>query len=341
MRQIVFLLALFPMVAHTIPVLNYQIAQDSSQQQLGYSTGRQVNQRVDFAQTSLTITDSTFKENFNYSLGVIALSPDYSTMMIRDQTGIERTLDQLIEKREEYSLTSSLGFGKNGHSVNIGVNTYLNDSPFKTQIFSAGYSYGFFNSTTTLGLNLSTTKQSRPEDYYTETETFRILKRPGVINTDQLTFSIDQVLSSRAKISLEIGRYFESEERPTQDNIQTRLGIALTDSLFLKGGAGYFIEDQSQKAKNERGHFKAYTLESELVYEYNFDHLISLGYDLVIEDETLAFNGAIFRTAFDQYGLGLRSIWTDVITTNLKFRYAESNFNTKELYFMGGFEWSL
>lgn len=341
MRQIIFLALLLPTIGNAIPILNYEISQDASQQSLGYSTGRLVNQRVNLAQTSITVADTTFKENYNYSVGIVALRPDYSMTLIRDEFGNETTLDQLIEKRDEYNLNTSFGYGYHGHSVDFGVNTYLTNSPFKTQTFNVGYRYSFYNSTTTLGAAVSTTKQSRPEDYYTQPLTFNVIKRPNEINTDSLSLTLDQVLGARVKGSLEYTHILESEERPTQDKLDAKIGFALTESTFLKGGVGYYIEDDSIEAKNERGFFEAYSFETELVYEYEFDHLISIGYDLVVEDETFKYNNSIVRTAFDQYGLGLRSIWTDLITTNFRFRYAESNFDTKELYFVGGLEWSL
>ena len=340
MRQVVLTILIISTNAYAIPKLTYEISQDSSQQSLGYSTGQVVSKSVSNTKTVLNLSDDIFKDNYNYSFGLTYNRPDYSSVLVRDRFGVETILNQTRETKAEYSLNTGLGFGKDGHTIDLSFFSNLNDSPYATRGISGGYQYSFYNSTSIIGIKYNLMSQERPEDYYTEPGTFNVLKRPTQIKTKEIGLTFEQAITTKMKSSLKISRVLESEERPSQNKFSGKLGFALSETFFLKTGYGRFIEEDISP-KNERGIFQASSIENELIYEYNFDHLFSLSYDLVIEDEALSFNNSITRTAFDQYGIAARSLWTSSLTTNLKFRYAESNFNTNELYFVGGIEWSL
>lgn len=341
MRKIILAsIFLFPLCGFAIPKFTYEFSHDRSQQILGYSTGN-LNRDVNRTQTNVNIADDTFLDNYNYSLGLTYDLPDYSSLVVRDRFGNEETLADRRGEAAEYNLNFSFGYGQGPHAIDFGGSTYLNDVAFKNQTLTLGYKYSLYNSTSVLGIKITTIKQTRPEDYFTQLGTFAVIQRPTEVSGKEYGLSLDQVVTARIKTSFEYSYIEETQERPSQNKFLGNIGAALTETIFLKGSAGYYAEDSTAAPKNERGIFSALSLGTELIYEYEFDHLFSIGYDLVMEDEDIAATGAITRTAFDQYGFGMKSLWTDRMATNFRLRYAESNINTNEVYFVGSLEWSL
>ncbi|MBF0209179.1 MAG: hypothetical protein HQK53_20155 [Oligoflexia bacterium] len=203
----------------------------------------------------------------------------------------------------------------------------LSKSDYPEEQLANAATFFFNHKTTNLTLGYKYLRQGRPAATFLDKESFARMRRPTTVSNHTFNSEVEQVLSSRIKSNLRMAYTPESIERPANYLIGNKWGMALGDSLFTKLGYALNFEGH-QRLKNERGYFRNHMLESEVTIEPVYDLLLSVSYDLIVENERDPRDQGHTRVAVDQYGVGVRYLWNGFLATSLQGAYFVTN--TKE-----------
>lgn len=277
------------------------------------------------------------KKYYYSSLFFTANDPDYTDLKIVNEEGNEEPLTGTSALETKVSAT--FGIQKNTHNFNIGINSFIDDAPYKDKGISFTFEESFYNRTTIFGLNASFTKYYRPTSYYLAQD-YQLIKRPSEVNGNTSSIYLIQALSDRIKIRVDAVTAQRIEERPRNIGLKIKSGFVLSDILYGKLSAGHIRELKSMDLKNDRGYFQVTESEAELIFEPVFDLLLAFSYQLAIEREDNPGTGEILQVGTDSFGLGANYLMgkTELYS---KMLYSKTNSKTEDVVFNMGMSWEI
>ncbi len=294
---------------------------------------------VGTSQESLNYRIDGIQKYFNYAGGVSVRQPNYGNFIVRDRTGQEHTLRELGNTGNEIASDQTIEAVVGDHRATLGWSGLLSASPLGYHALNASYQHGFFGKSTLLGVQLTYLNQQQPETYFIDRD-LRSRSRPRVIHGNEAVVTLDQVLSERWKMSLDLSTAERTEERPRNIGVTLGQAYALANRLTVQGRARRFAELRGQSLKNERGYFTMSQGEIGLIYEPVYDLLVSASYGLGVESEHNPDTGIDQIAASDQYGLGVKYSFRDYeILAQGSLNQGNTSYQSSS--FTGGFTWKL
>jgi hypothetical protein len=255
-----------------------------------------------WSSTILARSPSFFSERLALKASVNSKRSDYSSTILRDRLGNQTKLGDSFDGLETSSETG-LDFSARGHMANIDYGRMLSRSPYPYDAWNAGYSYGFFAGTTTVGGNYSSTRLSVPRSFYIDPRDFVTRKRPESLTSQRLEVFLEQVLSETWKLHVRGFQGVRFEDRPKHLGTELRLGHAISDRWFARLDLGTLREGRNQTLKDERGYFSLYWAEVEASFEPIYDLTLSAAFGTTIERESIPYALVTRQVGSDNYGL--------------------------------------
>lgn len=352
MRKIIFLTPLFflPFLfvnnSYSANTLTYEIGQE---QQKEFDALENDSLKIKKMVNTLNLSLEEILPMTSFNTTIRQERPDYSTFTIRgydvNSAGLiipnEKKDKKLSETsygtKEETWLNSSVTVAKGPWSVTLGGEKNITYSPFGSYTLNNLLSYSFYNQTTIVSLASTYSKKNRPFSLYT-TPMATIGFRPTTLYEKTATLAVEQTLTELDKVKMSLGFKDQTKERPQNYSIGTRWAHAFSDRLYGKLGYTFARERQNVPLKNERGYFTKHIAETEATIEPIYDLLVSVSYDMIVEDEKDPRMGIKKRVGADQFGLGVKYLWNSYLTTNLRSSYLITNKEQKSFSGYGGIE---
>ena len=243
-----------------------------------------------------------FSDRFALRAALQSKRANYENTLLRDRFGNQTKLSDSFDSLEN-SLEAGLDFSARGHQASLGHGRMLSASPYPFHAWNAGYSYGFFSGTTTLGGNFSSMRMGVPGTFYTDPRDFSARRRPESLTSQRMEIFGEQVLSETWKVLLRGFEGVRFEDRPKHLGAEMRLGHAFADRWFARLDLGSLREGRNQKLKDERGYFSLYWAEVEATFEPIYDLSLSAAFGTTVERESIPYKQITNQVASDNYGL--------------------------------------
>lgn len=337
MRSLILALFMVGVVANASnSMVSTQVDMQSTQQPLGIAgvTSSPTTQNI---RSTIGLSTDKMGKGFSIDSRMILDTPDYSSVLLRNNTGANTTLNS--PNKNEYQAELKLNWAKTTHTASASYFGHLSSSPFETRGVSLEFIESFFEKTTMTGIQTTYFDQKRPTDFFLDKDLF-YKKRPTEIHAFEMAGTLEQVLNERSKILAKISTSKKYEERPRNYGGEIKGAYALTSRSFASLKTGYYGESMAETLQNERGYFSAFISQAELTLEPIYDFWVSFSYGLSIERENDPRILTSTQVAIDNYGMGLRYLYKDIIF-DLQGTAGFSNALTNSYKVSGGISWVL
>ena len=343
MRSLTISLCLFSMSARAFGAIqsigtNFEWLSQSGTTTEGLSDLAHTN--ISHQQEKLIYQIEGVATHFTLSGSMAATQPDYSSLLLRARDGNTTPLSALYPSgRTEFTGEIALDYLRGSHRATLGWLGDLSSSPYSRELARVAYHEGFFNQSTILGVRAAYLGQNQPVDFFINRD-FKNQQRATYVHANEIAASVEQILTSRWKTSLEISTSKREEERPRNVGVSLQQAYAITDRLFSRLTLTRISELTSDALRDERGYFSLQSAELAVTIEPIYDLLISASYGLVVEREVDPRVDSETQIGSDQYGLGVsysRGNWK----LNIKPVYRVSNSKVANLTISGGFTWQI
>jgi hypothetical protein len=254
---------------------------------------------------TLSYQGENLYSGFDLGAAVIVAKPDYSNTYIRGRDGSQTLLSESYPEALEQSARLSVGWTRKSHFISLQGESTLSRAPYSTQSLQLRLRESFANKTTFIGATGTLVNQSQPESFFINRD-FKTKARPTVVHGNEVTASVEQILTSRWKAHLELSTSKREEERPRNFGGRLKQGFAITSRIYSQLELAMVDENQDEALKNERGYFTLQSGQVTLITEPVYDLLVSASYGLVREVEYDPNNGKKIQVGTDLYGLSLR-----------------------------------
>lgn len=333
-----FLFVLFqaPAVHAASSTISTQIDVQSTQQPLGVS-GVTSSPQTQNIRSSIGLSTDKIGYGLTLDAKLSIDTPDYSSVVLRDNQNQEVRLNP--ENKNELQMEARLSWSKASHYVSAGYFGHMSSSPYQMRGGFIEYEKSFFEKTTFVGGQLNIFEQKRPQDFFSDRDGF-FKERPAAVHGQQFNLYVEQVLNDKWKAKLTASTAKKIEERPRNYGLELKTAYAFTSRVFGILSSAYYQETENEPLLNERGYFKAYVNQLELITEPFYDFFVGVSYGFSAEIENEVRSSNITQVGVDQYGLSLKYIFRNM-NVFLNGAVGKSNSLTSSSKISGGLAWML
>ncbi len=289
---------------------------------------------------SYGIFDVARYHSFNFSYQQRYLP--YDKMKVLTGEGELEPLSQRYGDGPEHWVSFGHDFSMGDWNISTSLGSPIGKVPYSRQNAGVSIRYGVTDRTILLGAG-EYQLIKRPESYGTKSNQ-ETIKLPENVNFSRFVLGVEQIVTSRIKMSISGETAVYEDERPRHFGYATKLASALFTSpfnTFFKAGHTYRKEVSSDALYTIGGHLEYRSTFTELTIEPLYDLLFSLSYQLVTERQNEQEVGRVTQLAYDQFGTAVSYDWDDMKTT-LKGSYLMPNSEDFEnqMNLEGGVEWT-
>lgn len=318
--------------------------------QQGSSLSSQVNstsdettrffQRLDLNLDPITSSqDLKLLNQMSFQLGLESAQPDYSKTLIRQASGNEVPLSQLTDVKMEFSGNVGANYFFNDSSIGLNFASTLSQSPYARQSVGFQYQQSFHEKTTIASLSGSLSSQKQPESYYLNID-FQTKQRPGVVHSNALSASVQQVLTERWNAKAIVSTSQRIEERPRNISLELKQKYALFEEFFVGLDVFHLNEIENEALKNDRGFFTLWSGTLSAIFQPTYALELLVSYSLAVEEEFDPRRTLLTTQGSDQYDLSAKYQFS-FGTAFTKISHLVSASNFKQTNFQGGLIWKL
>lgn len=204
---------------------------------------------------SLFVRAEGIEERITLGAGLSSVVPDYSQIRLRDRTGAEKPLaDVLHPANVEFTGQAYVSWAKDEDLIELNLARPLSASPFAENRAELAYARTFYSQTTSLGARFLYVGADQPATTYIDVD-FVTRDRPTHVNAYRAALEWDQILSAQYKLGLDVFISERVEERPPHVGFTLKQGYAVTKRVFTRLDFTYADELSSVGLQNERGYF--------------------------------------------------------------------------------------
>ncbi len=279
-------------------------------------------------------------KNFQYFGKIKTNESNYSEYKIYDAKGMEHHLVDDWKEKNEYFLDNTLEYGNEGLLLSGALFGDLVDGPFLKYGFRTKISKDLYNKTSTLGGELTFFHQNAPISYFRDITTFHWKRNKDHINGKKLELFYQQAWGANLKTKVLLFQGERQHERPSHLGGALNFAYATRDDLFFQMHLLHIEENSSMTLLDNRGYFTASSGQITLIYEINYDLLLSANYALAVEHEKNPRNGEHNALGSDTYGVACQYSVTSELVADGNVNYNVTNTAQRAVNFKVGTSWT-